>query len=490
MTTASPQPAALRPSAGESPAGYAARAASFLEASQDPALAGIGYALLAIGSQLAGGAAARPRKPRLPWRGRDKNAAGDGNEAAEFTRLGDVMTRVSGGGTAGEHAEAMLAGYRAVMASLPAAAEETAPAQTPDETVLAALAELHALADWRRLEASTPDDGGYAGYCVTADGRQVLAADALRNPAGYPAGVAELAALLGASGWRRLQVISGTGIFGGRPHGWCERGDGTGVSLADVLERAARVPAVTVPRYDAPRVTTVAVTQVISPEPVSGRPEPGHYQQVMLDTRTGELRFYESAEHLEAPDGDVAWDRWHPGELFVPNGGPHMWFEPVPGLLYWVVDSGRYVPGLPYLDAAAANALLGEVAPYAQALLDGLWDTGELDWSAASAAAGRHIERLCSRERRACGRTEGLADYGDIVARLPHVYQPALLTAAPDKLAGWCESITRFLGCNEHWHPEVTEAFGAPCRSDNDSYLVLDKLGVRAWYRAAAGVTS
>jgi hypothetical protein len=33
----------------------------------------------------------------------------------------------------------------------------------------------------------------------------------------------------------------------------------------------------------------------------------------MLDTGTGELRFYESAEHLEEPGGDVAWERWHRG---------------------------------------------------------------------------------------------------------------------------------------------------------------------------------
>jgi hypothetical protein len=308
-----------------------------------------------------------------------------------------------------------------------------------------------------------------------------------------------VAALLGASGWRRLEIIGGGGLFGGRPHGWCERADGTGVHLADVLERAARVPGVIVPRYAAPAVTVTPVTAVISPAPATDRHAPGHYQSLLLDTRTGELRFHESTQHLEPLDlartasGDVPPEtlaRWYPGTLFTANGGPHTWFSPVPGLLRWVIDSGEYVRGRPYLDADNAGTLLRVAAPYAQDLLNGLFDTGELDWSAAAVAAGQAVGGLCSRDGLGYpGKEgEGLADYGDIVSRFPYVYRPELLTVPPDQLAGQCEPITRFLGSNEHWHPEVKEAFGTP--ETESSYRALDVLGVRAWYRAASGVTS
>jgi hypothetical protein len=242
-------------------------------------------------------------------------------------------------------------------------------------------------------------------------------------------------------------------------------------------------------------VTVTPVTTVISPEPAAGHHSPGHYQQVLLNTRTGELSFHESTLHLEPQDPSwdgrtprETWNRWHPGTPFTRTGTYDGWGAPVPGLLSWVIDSGNYSPGFPYLDAAAATALLGELAPYAQALLDGLFDTGELDWSAAAAAAGSDIGRLCSRERQAAGRTEGLADYGDIVARFPQAYRPDLLSVPPGKLAGRCDTITRMLGANEHWHPEVKEAFGTPY--SDGSGLDLGKLGVRAWYRAASGVTS
>jgi hypothetical protein len=256
---------------------------------------------------------------------------------------------------------------------------------------------------------------------------------------------------------------------------------------------AEAVPEVSVPRYLAPRVHVTSVAEVISPEPTGGRARPGHYQRVLLNTRTGELSFHESTEHLETWEpswtaiNDVpreTWKRWHPGKLF--GAGPHMWFDPVPELLCWVIDSG--VTEFPYLDVGTANRFLAELVPYAQALLDALFDVSDLDWSASSARAGRDIERMCSRDRRTVGRSTdaGLADYGEIVQRFPAVYRPDLLRLAPDKLARECEAITRFLGCNEHWHPEVKESFGTPY--PDGSGLSLDILGVRSWYRAAAGI--
>ncbi|MFR0367554.1 hypothetical protein [Streptomyces sp. MCC20] len=257
-----------------------------------------------------------------------------------------------------------------------------------------------------------------------------------------------------------------------------------------MTHEALTVPEVTVARYAAPRVRAVPVTEVITAKPLGGR-RPGHYQQVLLDTRSGELRFHEIPENWEPWNpawksiSDVpreTYKRWHPGTYFS-GVGPHQWFEPVPELLSWTIDSG--VPELPYLDVDAANALLQELTPYAQALLDGLFDAGgDLDWSAASGHAGLNITRLCKRDRKAAGPEADarLVDYGTIVARFPQVYRPNLLRRSLEQLAGDCEYITRYLGSNEHWHPEVNEAFGVPYR--DGSGKGHDVLGARAWYRS------
>jgi hypothetical protein len=279
-------------------------------------------------------------------------------------------------------------------------------------------------------------------------------------------------------------------------------------------------PAVTPARYNAPRVTVVPVTTTISSEPANGRSRPGHYQRVLLDTTAGELRFYESTEHLEAWDAqwtainDVpreTWRRWHPGTSFT-GSGPHQWFQPVPAAICWTVDSG--MAQLPYLDADAANALLRRLAPHAQDLLDGLYDVSghplpagavdgwtdrviearpagcaELDWSAASAHAGRNIGRLCSRDPYTTDADPELADYEAIVASHPQVYRPELTQKADVALARECEFITRFLGGNGHWHEEITQTYGEK-RIDGEgkSYTRLDVLGVRAWYLAARNI--
>jgi hypothetical protein len=62
------------------------------------------------------------------------------------------------------------------------------------------------------------------------------------------------------------------------------------------------------------------------------------------------------------------------------------------------------------------------------------------------------------------------------------VYRPNLLRRSLDELAENCESITRYLGSNERWHPEVNEAFGIPYR--DGSGKGHDVLGARAWYRS------
>lgn len=254
---------------------------------------------------------------------------------------------------------------------------------------------------------------------------------------------------------------------------------------------AVTVPEVEVSTYRAPRVTITPVESVIPSEPVAGAHAPGSYQHVLLNTSTGELAFHESTEHREPWNpawqavNDVpkaTWSRWHPGKLFLPGSGPHMWFEPVPELLNWGVDSG--FTGHPYLDVEAANALLELVAPYAQELLDGFFEAGgELDWSAASARAGRQLCRLTSRHREAAAPEvdADLVDFADIVARFPQVYRPELLGLSLDKLAERCEYQTRYIGANEHWHQEVKKVFGQPY--PDGSGVGLQVLGVRSWYR-------
>jgi hypothetical protein len=250
------------------------------------------------------------------------------------------------------------------------------------------------------------------------------------------------------------------------------------------------VPQIEVATYQAPRVTITPVTSVIPSEPVHGAGRPGRYQHVLLNTVTGELSFHESTQHREPWDrrwsaiNDVPreiWKRWHPGTLYLPGSGAEMWANPVPELLNWSVDAG--FTGHPYLDVEAANALLDLVAPYAQQLLDSLFEAGgELDWSAASAHAGRQLCRLTSRHREAAQREvdADLVDFAEIVQRCPQVYRPELLSLSLDKLTRECGVHTRCLG-SEQWHPEIKKVFGKPYR-DGDG-VGLQVLGVRSWYR-------
>ncbi|MGX5185773.1 hypothetical protein ACWKT5_23850 [Streptomyces avermitilis] len=249
------------------------------------------------------------------------------------------------------------------------------------------------------------------------------------------------------------------------------------------------VPQVEAATYEAPRVISTPVVSVIPSEPVHGSHKPGAYQHVLLNTATGELTFHESTQHREPWNpawraiNDVppeTWKRWHPGRLYLPGSGADLWAEPVPELLCWTVDSG--FTGHPYLDVEAANALLELVTPYAQELLDGFFDTGgELDWSAASARAGRQLCRLTSRHREAAQPDvdADLVDFAEIVQRFHQVYRPALLGLSLDKLAKECGIHTRNLG-SEHWHPEIKKVFGRPYR--DGSGVGLQVLGVRSWY--------
>ena len=151
-------------------------------------------------------------------------------------------------------------------------------------------------------------------------------------------------------------------------------------------------------------------------------------------------------------------DRWDPGLLVT--GNRDTWARPVPEQLRWMITSGG--PGRRHLDAAAAATLLHNLTPPAQALLDGLFDTGDLDWSAASASAALTIAQGCSPGRPENDPAARLVDYADVIQRFPQVYQPDHLRLFPDPLAERCRWITQYLGLGEHDHPEVMEAFGAP----------------------------
>jgi hypothetical protein len=263
------------------------------------------------------------------------------------------------------------------------------------------------------------------------------------------------------------------------------------------------VPRVEVPRYtSAPAVTVAPVTEVIPELPVSPANRwPGHYQSILLNVRTGELRFHESTQHLE--EWNPSWtsftavpheirERWHPGTS-VPWRGP--WLTAVPELISWVVDTGT--TAWPYLDVDGANALLAKVAPHAQALLERLFVAGtDLDWSADSAHAGRNIRRLTSRSVEEAAGTGGeaagrsadadLVNYGAVVRAFPQAFRPEWLRLSLEELDQECEYMTRFLS-SEHWHPEIREHFGTVShQSTQPNYRSHPAvLGVRAWYRAA-----
>ena len=102
-----------------------------------------------------------------------------------------------------------------------------------DPDVIASLAGLWSGSGWRRLEISQVN-GRYGGYCVPWSGPPVQTADALLSPA-CPDVIAQLATLLSAAGWQRLEIIGDP--LTGRAGGWCERSDGSGIKLRNIPER-------------------------------------------------------------------------------------------------------------------------------------------------------------------------------------------------------------------------------------------------------------
>ncbi|MEU6284994.1 hypothetical protein [Streptomyces sp. NPDC047028] len=147
----------------------------------------------------------------------------------------------------------------------------------------------------------------------------------------------------------------------------------------------------------------------------------GHYQHIVLNTRTGELAFHCSDYRRSNKEED-----YYPGHLFAPSH-----WQGVPEVLYWVIDSG--VDERPYHDVAEGNAFAHEVAPLAQTLLDHLVPvpgTKDLDWSAVSASAGLDIGRACKRDRNGPeGRRPWLIEVSDAAREFPRIVQDYVTTA-------------------------------------------------------------
>lgn len=255
-------------------------------------------------------------------------------------------------------------------------------------------------------------------------------------------------------------------------------------------------PKVDIPRYAAPRIAIAHVNDVLPSEPIPGSHKRSKSQYVLLAPRGGWLRFHESDEHRTLWDpawtcvNDVPrdiWKHWHPGTPFRTGDG-YALFEPVPEVLCFPVNPGYRAASL---DAAAANAVLSEIVPYAQELVDNLYNVaGTLDWSAASFRAGRNLMRLLSPQRQAAPREadKDLVEFGDIVARFPHVYRPDLVTLEAEDLAEECDSQTRYLASPDLWGSEIKEVFGRPFKYGTPSPasdIDLKVCGVRAWYHAA-----
>lgn len=193
----------------------------------------------------------------------------------------------------------------------------------------------------------------------------------------------------------------------------------------------------------------------------------GHYQHLLLNTRTGALRF-----------GALDWrnpQRDKPGQLISRS----TWEHPVSGQLLWIIDSG--VDELPYLDAEQGNALARQVAPLAQVLLDNLTpvpDTNELDWSPESASAALDISRACERTpHEPLGRRLDIIDIREAVRAAPAISDSAWASKAAD--AG-DEELDRMVShatrAGLDWWPELANVFDLGMDVRHTTIV-----GARAW---------
>ncbi len=202
----------------------------------------------------------------------------------------------------------------------------------------------------------------------------------------------------------------------------------------------------------------------------------GHYQHIVLNTRTGELAFHCSDYRRSNKE-----EGYYPGALYAPSH-----WQGVPEVMYWVIDSG--VDERPYHDVAEGNAFAHEVAPLAQTLLDHLVPvpgTDDLDWSAVAASAGLDIGRACSRHRNSPeGRRPWLIDLGEVVAEFPQLVRSYVAALDDTALDGEAENLVR-MGLRPlpeargGWQPDLAQHFGI---SDKDAHRFhAGLIGTRAY---------
>jgi hypothetical protein len=111
------------------------------------------------------------------------------------------------------------------------AARDTRP-RMAERNVTAALARVwSSTGAWRRLEASSADGPERGAYCTPLAGRGSQTFELLALGPRCPGPVRDLARLRERSGWQRFELI---GTPGRPPDGYCERPDGSGVSLRDM----------------------------------------------------------------------------------------------------------------------------------------------------------------------------------------------------------------------------------------------------------------
>ncbi|MCX4462444.1 hypothetical protein OOK58_59230 [Streptomyces sp. NBC_01728] len=199
----------------------------------------------------------------------------------------------------------------------------------------------------------------------------------------------------------------------------------------------------------------------------------GHYQQLVLEVRTGRLYFF--AQDWRIPrglNGDRA-DRFPPVEGIW---APFHWLK-VPDIIFWTIDSGIPVEERPYLTLEEGNQFAREVAPLAEALLLNLVavpGTDTFDWSAESASAGLDIQAACSRHKTPPrGRRPELVNMAEAVSVHPRLVQDRWATMTDAQLDEEAEHLNR---CGLDHNQQIAKGLGIDPRGHYASLV-----GTRAW---------
>ncbi|MFB7677865.1 hypothetical protein ACFC26_41345 [Kitasatospora purpeofusca] len=200
----------------------------------------------------------------------------------------------------------------------------------------------------------------------------------------------------------------------------------------------------------------------------------GHYQRLVLDLVSGELRF---------ACGD--WRRAGAGE--EPGGHsfpPYEWGF-VPEMLVWTIRTGfRTAEGetaWPYLTAAQGNALARQAAPAAQALLDHLIEVPgrrELDWTPEAAHAGWDIARICTDDPQGTTGLRGvIVSMAAAVEADPDLVERRWADLNDDRLDDEAGYLTLSLGTQGWTAENLPRAMGVE-RLTGQPFVVV---GTRAW---------